>query len=135
MPLTRKIGSILLLTILWSTSPLKAATTTISTGPGNVFNPANVTITVGDTVMWTIGATHTLQIESVSGSGTCGAVMNPPSFSMVFNTVGVYRYHCTIHSCGSGNCGAACAGMVGMVTVNAVANTPTRTNTPTVTRT
>src|SRR6185369_7380612 len=106
MPLTRKIGFVLLLAGFASASSLKAATTTINTGPGNVFNPANVTINVGDTVMWNIGATHTLQIEAVSGSGTCGAVINPPTFSMVFNTVGVYRYHCTIHSCGSGNCGA-----------------------------
>ena len=62
MPLTRKSLTLLLL-LAGTCSPLRAANMTIMTTTlPNVFVPANVTINVGDSVTWVIGATHNLYV-------------------------------------------------------------------------
>ena len=138
--------SFLLCSLIWvaaacssnssTSSPAAAATPTPTPVPGVVvgatvayggatnYNPANVTITHGQAVVWdgTL-AGHTVYLDNYSGtSGTCGSSVNYTSFpvTVTFSTAGTYYFHCTIpgHSpCGSGTCGL-CTGMAGSVVVN-----------------
>lgn len=63
------------------------------------FNPAEITINVGDTVIWTNmdSVSHTITSDS-------GTELNSPTlskgktFSYIFNTAGTHEYHCSIHS-------------------------------------
>ena len=92
--------------------PAFAATTNVSFGNNLVFSPKNVTINVGDTVVWSnTGGSHT-----VTGDGSdpfCGRVFVPTSCSHTFSTAGTFSYHCIPHQS---------SGMVGTVIVQA--NTP-----------
>jgi hypothetical protein len=91
------------------------------------FDPFNVTINVGDTVMWTNldAAIHTATSDTPlwdSGNLTQGQ-----SFSFTFTSAGTFPYHCTRHTF-----------MTGMVTVQGGASptpTATATSTPTATAT
>src|SRR5438876_8453828 len=93
--------------------PAFAATTNVSFGNNLVFSPKNVTINVGDTVLWSnTGGSHT-----VTGDGSdpfCGRVFVPTSCSHTFSTAGTFSYHCIPHQS---------FGMVGTVIVQASANT------------
>ena len=87
--------------------------TTDVTISNNVYSPANVTITAGMRVRWTMGATgivsHTVTstgAPSFVGSGTLTGTGTV--FTFTFNTAGVYTYECAIHG----------AAMSGSVTVN-----------------
>jgi plastocyanin len=56
------------------------------------FNPATLTVRVGDTVTWTNNdsATHTVTFNIAS-------LAPGASFSHTFSTAGTYPYRCTIH--------------------------------------
>jgi plastocyanin len=90
-----------------------AATTNVSFGNNLMFTPKNVTINVGDTVVWSnTGGTHT-----VTGDGSdpfCGNGAISTSCSHTFSTAGMFSYHCIPHQQ---------FGMVGTVIVQASANT------------
>lgn len=65
---------------------------------GFAFDPPNLTINVGDTVMWTNqdGAPHTSTSDTaVWNSGTLSMGQ---SFSFTFNSTGTFPYFCGIHS-------------------------------------
>src|SRR3989442_1016591 len=91
-----------------------AATTNVSFGNFS-FSPKNLTINVGDTVVWNnTGGSHT-----VTGDGSdpfCGSGFIPTSCSHTFNTAGTFPYHCIPHQFSFN--------MVGTVTVQAAANNP-----------
>ncbi len=81
------------------------------------FNPASLTITVGDTVTWTVeqGSHDTVSGSSgvPSGVWNSGSQFSPlmlvgDSFSHTFNTPGTFPYYCTPHWI---------LGMVGTITV------------------
>jgi plastocyanin len=87
-------------------------TSTTSGGPqtfgitvgGNQFSPANRTITVGDTIVWSFtGGTHTTTSTGFWDSGE----RSSGSFSRQFNSAGSFGYFCDIHSF-----------MTGTITVN-----------------
>lgn len=82
--------------------------TTVSVRYGSFFfDPAVVTINVGDTVSWNSG----LGSHTVEGTGTdpiCGGAFLPCSHT--FNTPGTFPYECTV-------LGHAAAGMTGTVIV------------------
>jgi plastocyanin len=93
---------------------LKAQTSHDVTASGSSFSPSNLTITVGDEVVWT----------NNSGSHNVDGLIskfpsNPESFGnavgagwtykFTFNTAGTYDYQCDIHGA---------MGMVGKITVN-----------------
>src|SRR2546425_6538148 len=90
-----------------------AATTNVTFGNFS-FNPKNVTIHVGDTVVWTnTGGGHT-----VTGDGSdpfCGTDFIPTSCSHTFNSAGTFSYHCIPHQFSFN--------MVGTVIVQPAANT------------
>jgi hypothetical protein len=77
------------------------------------FVPEDVTINVGDTVMWTNNDPFAHTTTSDSGVWDSGSLSSGATFSFTFTTAGSFPYHCTIHPT-----------MIGTITVLAGA-TPT----------
>ena len=87
----------------------------------NSFSPKDITIAVGDMVTWTnIGGTHnvngtqTAYPDNPESFGSGSAANAPWAYSFVFNTPGVYDYHCDPHMS---------LGMTGTVTVQGPVST------------
>ncbi len=102
------IGSLML-----SGVPAQAAQHTVTFG-NNFFSPAELTVNVGDTVLFQ----HQAGFHTVTGTGNdpfCGNNAVPESCTVTFNTPGEYPYRCLFHSSG----GANPSGMVGSITVAA----------------
>jgi plastocyanin len=88
-----------------TTTTLPSTTTTVPHTPTTIpvsiknlaFNPATVTIHVGDSVIWTNndGFAHTVTADG----GTFGSPNLPAgaTFSHTFNSAGEFAYHCAIH--------------------------------------
>ncbi|HXT39892.1 MAG TPA: Ig-like domain-containing protein [Candidatus Angelobacter sp.] len=106
----------LLSVILAGPFDLSATTNTVNFG-SFFFTPNNLTINVGDTVVWqgnTPFASHTITgtgADPICGSGTV------VSCSHTFNVPGSYPYECIL-------LGHAAAGMTGMVVVVSTSNLP-----------
>ncbi len=91
-------------------------THTVQVGPGgaNVFQPASLTIKVGDTVQWVWQSAGHSVTESAGAScmpapsGFDSAVKNDGTFSQTFSTAGTVNYVCTPH---------CSVGMTGTITV------------------
>ena len=115
----------------WAGAPVhaqRAKTVVVTMAHGNVFQPATLTIAVGDTVTWT--NTDTIPHTTMAGAGQMdmpamampsplwdSGNLNPgQSFSFTFHQAGSYPYHCHYHL----------PGMVGTVIVQAEPST-TRT--------
>ena len=62
------------------------------------FNPDNITIAAGDTVVWTnnMGMTHTATGDS--GEFDSGNIAPNKTFSHTFGDAGTITYHCKIHT-------------------------------------
>ena len=77
---------------------------------GQAFNPASVTVSVGDSVTWTNadGVAHTATADDASFD--TGNIAAGGSDSITFATAGSFSYHCAIHPA-----------MTGTVTVQAAA--------------
>jgi plastocyanin len=63
------------------------------------FSPASVTISKGDTVMWTnnqANTPHTIISDSGNELGS-GTLQQGQTYSHKFNNAGTYSYHCSIH--------------------------------------
>jgi plastocyanin len=85
------------------------------------FQPASLTVEVGDTVTWTNSGAANHTSTSDSGLWSSGTLAPGQSFSFTFTSVGSFAYHCAIHP-----------GMTGTIIVVAAAtDTPTATLTPT----
>jgi len=82
---------------------------------GNRFEPASMTITVGDTInwFWPVGsAGHNVVPDDGNAPATSGAPAGYPNYlSVQFAVPGVYHYHCAVHG------GPGGVGMSGSVTV------------------
>lgn len=92
------------------------------------FQPANLTISVGDTVQWTNSDLTTHTTTSTTGAWDSGALAKGQSFSHAFLAAGTYTYICTFHP----------QFMRGTITVSAgtpPTNTPVPTANPTPTST
>lgn len=63
------------------------------------FSPSTLTISAGDTVIWTNGdsTSHTVTSDSGSELGS-SSLANGASYSHTFNAAGTYSYHCSIHT-------------------------------------
>ncbi|HEV3376533.1 MAG TPA: plastocyanin/azurin family copper-binding protein [Thermoleophilaceae bacterium] len=74
---------------------------------GIAFNPAEVSVGVGDTVTWTNNESvaHDVTADSFS-SGEPGGMMSGDTFEHTFEEAGTFEYVCTVHP-----------GMEGTVTV------------------
>jgi plastocyanin len=64
---------------------------------GFAFDPASVTVKVGDTVTWTNedSATHT--VDADNGEFSSGDLAQGKTFSFKFDKAGTYPYHCKVH--------------------------------------
>ncbi len=80
------------------------------------FDPQNVTVHVGDTVMWTNNDTmnHDVTFEAGFDSGGQGSLAPGETFNHTFDTAGDFNYRCTLHS------SDFATGMVGKVTVESM---------------
>src|SRR5215208_3638946 len=65
---------------------------------GFAYDPATITVSVGDSVTWTNndGAGHTATADN--GSFDTGTIGDGASGSVTFPAAGTFAYHCTIHS-------------------------------------
>jgi len=63
------------------------------------FDPASLTIQVGDTVRWTNmgGRDHTATSTSGPASFSSPALASGETFEFTFTAVGAYAYHCSFH--------------------------------------
>lgn len=86
---------------------------------GNRFEPASMTITLGDTVNWFWpegSAGHNVVPDDGNAPATSGGPAAYPKYlSFQFASPGVYHYHCAVHG------GPGGVGMSGSVTVKAPA--------------
>lgn len=64
------------------------------------FNPQEITINKGDSIMWTNKdtASHTIVSDTGSEINSPYALTNGQTYVHTFNTVGTYDYHCSIHA-------------------------------------
>lgn len=100
----------------------------------NFFDPKELTITVGTTVMWTNKGERPHTSTADDGSWDSGAdpkdyILPGQSFSHTFNTAGKFPYYCRLHG------GPGGSGHSGVITVTADDNgsggqQPTTTNSP-----
>ncbi|MEP6687859.1 MAG: plastocyanin/azurin family copper-binding protein [Gemmatimonadales bacterium] len=102
-------------TAIATPDPAAANTVHVLSDGGNRFEPASITVFVGDTVnwLWPVGsASHNIVPDDGNQPSTSGAPTGFPKFlSFRFATPGVYPYHCTVHG------GPGGVGMSGSVTV------------------
>lgn len=124
----RRVRSgISLVLLLFVAGSAQAATHNVLVGPGVVFTPADLTIDVGDTVIWTwAGGLHNV----VSGTGAvcsneglsfcsgAATLVTGTTFSHTFTAAGNYAYVCVIH---------LAFGMVGVVRVIGAVAVPVMT--------
>ena len=91
----------------------------------DAFVPAEVTISVGDTVTWTQTGSNPHSVTADDGSfdshpncpGMCMA--QGDTFQHTFEEAGTFAYHCRVHG------GPGGAGMSGVIEVEGAAETPT----------
>lgn len=78
-------------------SAAQAATVNIDTGD-NFFNPTQVAVNIGDTVIWKLSGQRPHDITSDDGSFVSPRrLMNGQTFSYVTTKAGTFAYQCTIH--------------------------------------
>lgn len=76
---------------------------------GSAFDPAGLTVNVGDTVTWTNndGFAHTATADG--GAFDTGNIAGGASDSVTFDTAGTFAYHCSIHASMTGTITVAAA--------------------------
>jgi plastocyanin len=103
-----------LFTAISAPDPGAANTVQVLSEGGNRFEPASVTVSVGDTVnwFWPVGSVgHNIVPDDGNLPPNSGAPADHPKFlSFRFMMPGVYHYHCAVH-------GGPGVGMAGTVTV------------------
>jgi plastocyanin len=109
------LPGMIMFTAIAAPDPAAANTVNVLTDGGNRFQPAAITVTVGDTVnwFWAAGsAAHNIVSDDGDLPPTSGAPTGYPKFlSFRFMTPGVFHYHCAVHGQSGG------VGMSGSVTV------------------
>ena len=117
------LAVVLALLLAWlpavSAAPLPQPTVNISM-VDNAFQPQNLTVQVGTTVVWTNNGNNPHTSTSDTGLWDSGLLSKGQTFSRTFDTPGTFPYHCTPHQS---------LGMVGTLTVVAAAQ-PTATPVP-----
>ena len=61
------------------------------------FDPATLTIKVGENVTWTNEDSASHKVKEVNGIFESSTLGNGQSFTYIFTTAGTYNYTCTIH--------------------------------------
>jgi plastocyanin len=80
-----------------------APATTVAAGStvsikGFAFNPAQISVKVGDTVTWTNNDDTTHTVTASDGSFDSGNLDTGKTFSQTFTTAGTFSYICSIHT-------------------------------------
>jgi len=65
---------------------------------GFAFSPETLTISVGDTVIWTNKDSTTHTATADGGEFDSGNLGNGDTFSYTFTTAGTFTYYCKIHT-------------------------------------
>jgi len=89
----------------YGTTPTTASTPTTSGGGGGAqvvmknlaFDPATVTIKVGESVTWTNQDSTNHTVTADNGEFNSDQLANGATFSFKFDKAGTYAYHCSIH--------------------------------------
>jgi plastocyanin len=91
------------LTVLALAAPAAAASQSVSIGD-NFYSPKSITITEGDTVVWTNTgqAPHSVtadggSFDSSPNCPTSGCLENGDTYSHTFNSAGSFSYFCRVH--------------------------------------
>ena len=101
--------------------PVPASAETAVSMAGNRYEPAQLSIPAGETVVWTnndsAGHSVTADDGSFDSHPACGSLggacmMKGQTFSMTFPTPGTYPYYCRAHGSPGGQ------GMAGTITVS-----------------
>ena len=108
-----------LLAVLAASSPAVATDQQVTIADFS-FDPATVTISVGETVTWTNNGPHNHTVTADDGSFDSGDLAPGDAFANVFDTAGTFTYHCANHP----------DRMQGTVMVLEAAPTPTLAGTP-----
>jgi plastocyanin len=97
MKLIARLAGVVVLLVLALGGSARAASTAAVTIRSLAFNPADVNIMTGDTVVWTNddGVAH-----NVSGGSFLSGNFNssPSTFQHTFTQPGTYSYFCSLHS-------------------------------------
>ncbi|MBI4093635.1 peptidoglycan-binding protein [Candidatus Kaiserbacteria bacterium] len=94
--------------------PRASDATQVNIGMGPYYySAANVTVQVGDTVVWTNTDSISHSVTSDNGFFDSGSTQSGITFSRTFTTPGTFPYHCIFHN-----------GMTGVINVVPVAATP-----------
>jgi len=64
---------------------------------GMVFTPSIITVSAGTSIKWTNQDAITHTVTSDSTMFNSGEIAPGGTFVYVFNTAGVFKYHCSIH--------------------------------------
>ena len=97
---------------------------------GFAFDPASITVAVGDSVTWTNndGSTHTATGDG--GSFDAGTIAAGASQTVVFSIIGTYPYRCKIHSNMTGTVTVAKTSLVSQAPTDVVSPAPGPTDDP-----
>lgn len=114
--------------VLLPLAPASAATVNVSI-VNFAYNPNPVTVTAGDTILWTQNGAATHTVTADDNSFTSGNMTTGQTFSRTFDTPGTIRYYCTIHGGPNGQ------GMSGTIVVQAAQATTSSSTTTTTTTT
>lgn len=115
------VAAVLALTHLGAAS---AATVGVTVAD-NTFTPGSVTVTAGDTVVWTDSGARPHTVTADDGSFDSGTLSTGATFSRTFDTPGTIPYFCKIHGAAGG------IGMSGTIVVLAAQVTTTTAATTT----
>ena len=63
----------------------------------NAFNPADVTVMQGGTILWVNGDTQVHSVTADDGSFDSGDIAAGGSYSFTFTAIGPHTYHCKYH--------------------------------------
>ncbi|WP_052273181.1 cupredoxin domain-containing protein [Flavihumibacter solisilvae] len=63
----------------------------------SVFSPASLRVKTGTTVKWNNDDTMAHTVTANDNSFDSGEIQPGGNFSRMYNTVGTYPYHCTLH--------------------------------------
>jgi plastocyanin len=87
------LGGVLAVTVVGSVLAAEEPVTI----EGFAFDPADLTVSVGDTITWSNkdSAAHTATADG--GSFDTGAIASGSATSVTFATAGTFTYHCSIH--------------------------------------
>lgn len=99
---SRNISLLIIATVLVIfTSNARGATFTVGMR-GSVFDPIELTINAGDTVLWINDDITEHTVTSLDGLFDSSDMSTDDQFSYKFNTVGDFGYYCVIHGFGMG---------------------------------